>query len=135
MFGLTLDELLMTEEDDCSTFLLDDDVFELELDFAELLEDLTCWLLEDLAWDEEDFALLLEDFTWDEFLVVVDDNDLTMLDEDSFKDGFAGLLSSPQAARKSEIQTEAQKTNLFILRIYKKSRLRRVGIFECFEKY
>ena len=37
MFGLTLDELLKTEEDDCSTFLLDDDAFELELDFAELL--------------------------------------------------------------------------------------------------
>jgi len=109
MFGLTLDELLMTEEDDCSTFLLDDDVFELELDFAELL--------------------LFTELLLDDFLVVVDDDDLTMLDEDSFKDGFAGLLSSPQAARKSEIQTEAQKTNLFILRIYKKSRLRRVGIF------
>ena len=107
MFGLTLDELLMTEEDDCSTFLLDDDVFELELDFAELL--------------------LFTELLLDDFLVVVDDDDLTMLDEDSFKDGFAGLLSSPQAARKSEIQTEAKKTNLFILRIYKKSRLRRVG--------
>ena len=102
MFGLTLDELLMTEEDDCSTFLLDDDAFELELDFAELL-----------------FTELL----LDDFLVVVDDDDLTMLDDDSFKDGFAGLLSSPHAARKSEIQTEAKKTNLFILRIYKKSRL------------
>jgi hypothetical protein len=107
MFGLTLDELLMTEEDDCSTFLLDDDAFELELDFAELL--------------------LFTELLLDDFLVVVDDDDLTMLDDDSFKDGFAGLLSSPHAARKSEIQTEAQKTNLFILRIYKKSRLRRVG--------
>jgi hypothetical protein len=55
----------MTDEDDCSTFLL-------ELDFAELL-----------------------------------------LDEFS-NDGFAGLLSSPQAAKKSAAQTDAIKVNLFI---------------------
>ena len=103
MFGLTLDELLMTEEDDCSTFLLDDDAFELELDFAELL--------------------FFTELLLDDFLVVVDDDDLTMLDDDSFKDGFAGLLSSPQAARESPIQREAQRTSLFILRNIKKSRL------------
>ena len=34
----TLDELLL-EKDDCSTFLLDDEAFTLELDFTELLLD------------------------------------------------------------------------------------------------
>jgi hypothetical protein len=35
----TLDELRLVEDEDCSTFLLDEDVFLLELDFAELLLD------------------------------------------------------------------------------------------------
>jgi hypothetical protein len=74
---------------------LDEDTFLFELDFAELL--------------------------LDGFFAVVEDDDLTMLDDDSSKDGFAELLSSPQAARKSEIQTEVKKISLFILHNIKKN--------------
>ena len=73
---------------------LDEDTFLFELDFAELL--------------------------LDGFFAVVEDDDLTMLDDDSSKDGSTELLSSPQAAKKSAIETEAQKTSLFILHNIKK---------------
>ena len=96
MPGITLDELWMAEEEDCSTFLLDDEALTLELDFAELL--------------------LFTELLLNDFFVVVEDDDLTMLDDDSSKDGSTELLSSPQAAKKSPIQTETQKTSLFILR-------------------
>ena len=87
----------MAEEEERSIFLLDDEVFTLELDFAELL--------------------LFTELLLDDFFVVVEDDDLTMLDDDSSKDGSTELLSSPQAARKRAIETEVQRTNLFILRI------------------
>jgi hypothetical protein len=73
---------------------LDEDTFLFELDFAELL--------------------------LDGFFAVVEDDDLTMLDDDSSKGGSTELLLSPQAARKSEIQTEVKKISLFILHNIKK---------------
>ena len=94
---------MTADEEDCSTFLLDDEALTLELDFAELL--------------------LFTELLLDDFLVVVEDDDLTMLDDESSEDDFAGLLSSPQAAKKRAIQREAQRTSLFILRNIKKSRL------------
>ena len=49
-----------------------------------------------------------------------DDMGEATLDDDSSERRVAELLSSPQAAKKSPRQREAQRTNLFILRIYKK---------------
>ena len=93
---LALEELALTLLLD-STLLLDDETFVLELDFTELL--------------------------LDDFLVAVEDDDLTTL-EDNSSDGSTELLSSPQAAKKITAQTEAVKINLFILRIIAKKTLR-----------
>jgi len=86
----TLDELQLVEDEDCSTFLLDEDVFLLELDFAELL--------------------------LDDFFVLDEDEDLTTLEDDSSKGSVIEGLSSPQAARKNIIKIEIRSANLFIIR-------------------
>jgi hypothetical protein len=86
----TLDELRLVEDEDCSTFLLDEDVFLLELDFAELL--------------------------LDDFFVLDEDEDLTTLEDDSSEGSVIKPLSSPQARRKIIIKIEIRSANLFIIR-------------------
>ena len=86
----TLDELRLVEDEDCSTFLLDEDVFLLELDFAELL--------------------------LDDFFVLDEDEDLTTLEDDSSEGSVIEPLSSPQARRKIIIKIEIRSANLFIIR-------------------